>query len=311
MEEVCLHTDFLGKKLKYPLLINAITGGIKEAKDINRELAIIAAKYEIAMAVGSQSISVENPARQDSFTVVRDLNPAGVIIANMGANTGVKNALKAVQMIQADALQLHFNVPQELAMWEGDRDFSGVRVNVREIVKNSPVPIIAKEVGFGFSKESVMKLYEDGVSYFDCGGKGGTNFIAIEGKRRGMFLDELDNWGIPTAVSLAEIISLQSNLKLVASGGIRTAQDAAKALAMGADLIGLSGPLLKILLNEGKEALNNYMEKFLYQLQAAFLMTGSKDCEQIKTKPLIILNSTADWLKSRGIDPYKWGQGRI
>lgn len=308
MEDIELSICFMEKRLKYPVLINALTGGTEQAKKINRNLAHLAQKYGIAMAVGSQTIALEEPGLRDSFTVVREMNPDGLILANVSANSPVKDALEAVKMISADGLQLHFNVPQELAMSEGDRDFKGMLDNVKRIVDASPVSVVAKEVGFGFSRESVAKLYSCGVRIFDNGGKGGTNFLAIEDQRNGMFDQQLSDWGIPTAASLGEILALQLPVQIIASGGIRRASDLAKAMAMGAALVGISGLFLKILLEEGIEALDRRMDRFFYQSQAIFLMSGARDCNAMKEKPLIITGQTAEWLRIRGVDPQQWGQ---
>lgn len=288
--------------------MNAITGGTPRAKEINCHLAHIAGKYGMAMAVGSQTISIDDPELESTFSITRKMNPEGIIIANIGANRSVEDALAAVEMIKADALQLHFNAPQELAMREGDRSFKGIMDNVAKITENCPVPVIAKEVGFGFSRESAALLYQAGVKIIDIGGMGGTNFIVIEDKRGGMFKGELNYWGIPTAQSLAEVLSLKLPLTVIASGGIRTALDTAKALAMGADLVGIAGSFLKVLLREGAEELDKMVEDMIYRLKAVFLMTGAQNIEKIRTKPVIITGRTGEWLKLRGINPEYWAR---
>lgn len=308
LQEIDLRTDFLGKTLNYPILVNALTGGTEPAKRINRTLAALAHKYGLAMAVGSMTIAMEEPSVQDSFQVVREVNPEGLILANCGANVSLEQACRAVDLIGADALQLHFNVPQELAMGEGDRDFRGVIDNVARIVAACPVPVIAKEVGFGLARETVEKLYAAGIETFDNGGCGGTNFVAIEDQRQGMFDHQLDEWGIPTAVSLAEIISLRLPIRVVASGGMRTAADIAKAIAMGADLVGITGFFIKSLLLHGPEELERRLASLIYQLQSVFLMSGSRDCQHIRTKPVLILGKTAEWLRARNIDPSYWAR---
>ena len=260
------------------------------------------------MAVGSQTIALEDPGWRESFTVVRDFNPDGIVIANLSATVGSEAARAAVKMIDADAIQLHFNVPQELAMPEGDRHFRGIIKKVSEIVEDCPVPVIAKEVGFGFSRESIEQLYHAGVRIFDTGGQGGTNFITIEDKRGGTFQGELDTWGIPTAISLAEIVSCNLPLQIIASGGIRSAADTAKALALGADMVGIAGLLLRVLLNEGADELDRWISSFLYRLQAVFLMSGARDIITIRQKPLVILGQTSEWLRARGIDPQYWSR---
>ena len=303
-QDIDLQTSFLGKSLAYPVLINALTGGTESAYHINKTLAATASRFGLAMAVGSMTIAVENPAVLDSFTVAREVNPDGIIIANCSANLEAVKACRLVDLIEADALQLHLNVAQELAMEEGDRDFRGILDNVARIVDDCPVPIIAKEVGFGLSRETAVKLYRAGVRIIDNGGSGGTNFIAIEHQRRGQFDQQLYEWGIPTAVSLAEIIAQKLPLQVIAAGGIRTALDIAKAIAMGADLVGMTGWFLRRL--EPGQDLTGQLAGLLRQLQAVFLMCGAGNCESLKNKPLLILGRTADWLRARGIDPAIW-----
>ena len=303
-QEVSLQTTFLGKSLDYPVLINAMTGGTESAYHINKTLAATARHFGLAMAVGSMTIAMENPAVLDSFTVAREANPDGIIIANCSANLEAGKACRLVDLIAADALQLHLNVAQELAMEEGERNFRGILDNVARIVDDCPVPVIAKEVGFGLSREAVGKLYQTGVRIVDNGGSGGTNFIAIEHQRRGLFDQQLYEWGIPTAVSLAEIIALDLPLQVIAAGGIHTPLDIAKAIAMGADLVGMAGWFLRRL--EHGQDLTGQLSGLLRQLQAVFLMCGAGNCESLKTKPLLILGRTADWLRARGIDPAIW-----
>lgn len=302
LDEIDLRVEFLNKTLDYPLLIDAMTGGTDKSLQINRILAAAASKYGLAMAVGSMTVAIENPALRNSFTIVRETNPDGIILANLGANCSPRNIGEAVNMIAADGLQLHFNVPQELAMREGDRSFRGILDNVKRIADTCKVPVIAKEVGFGFTRETVAKLYAAGINIFDNGGKGGTNFIAIEDQRQGLFANQLDDWGIPTAVSLAEIAAMRLPVKIIASGGIRKADEIAKAIAIGADLAGITGLFLKILQHEGQDGLDTRIESLLYQLKAVFLMSGSRNCAMIREKPVLILGRTAEWLHARNIN---------
>lgn len=306
IDDIDLSLAFLGKQISYPVIINAITGGTERAMNINHCLAAMANKYNLPMAVGSGNIAIEQPELSPSFEIVRQINPDGLIFANIGAKESGDKALKVIEMIDADALQLHFNVPQELAMREGERQFKNVLANVKEIVAASPVPIIAKEVGFGFSRETVEKLFDCGVRIFDNSGTGGTNFIVIERHRGGKLDAGFDDWGIPVAWSLAEMVALNLPVTIIASGGIRTAVDAVKAMAMGANLIGVAAPLLKKYINEGAESAEEYLNDFLYSLKAAMLMTGAQNIEELSLRPLIILNQTAEWLKARGINPAIW-----
>ncbi len=286
------------------MLINALTGGTESSYNINKALAGLARQFGIAMAVGSMTIALEEPSTLKSFVVAREENPDGILIANCSANLKAEQACRLVELIAADGLQLHFNVAQEMAMAEGDRDFRGILDNVARIVSDCPVPVIAKEVGFGLSREAVRRLYQIGIRIIDNGGCGGTNFIAIENQRGGNFDQPLYDWGLPTAVSLAEIVHLQLPLQLIATGGIRSALDIAKAIAMGADIVGMTGWFLR-LIQHGNQ-MSNQMARLLYQLEAIFLMSGAHDCKSLKTKPVIIVGRTADWLRAREIDLSFW-----
>lgn len=307
-QDIDLSLIYFNKRLSYPILINAMTGGTEKAGEINRHLAALARQHGFAMAVGSQAIAIDEPKWCDSFAVVREENPDGLIIANIAARESLAHAQKAIDMIQADAIQIHLNVPQELAMVEGDRNFRGILENVAVLAKNLSVPLIAKEVGFGLARESVLMLKEAGVNFFDIGGKGGTNFIQIEDQRGGNFRKELDDWGITTAVSLAEAVFFNAGIGIIASGGINSATQIAKALAMGADLCGMAGWFLHILWHEGWESLAEQTEHLLYCLKAVFLMTGSASLKALQKKPVIIVGPTAEYLRARAVDLDRWTQ---
>lgn len=306
MEDIDPSVMCLGKRLACPLILNAMTGGNQQAGSVNRHLAEIAARHGLGMAVGSQTTALDDPECTASFAIAREHNPQGLLLANVGAGTAWPEVVRAVDMIGADAVQLHFNVPQELAMVEGDRCFRGILDQVRETVEKLEMPVIAKEVGFGFSRESAARLYAAGVHIIDIGGSGGTNFIRIEDKRQGAFEGELDSWGIPTAVSLAEVLSLNLPIKVIATGGLRTALEMAKAMAMGAGACGAAGWFLRILLEKGPDQLDQEISRLIYRLKAILLMTGSRNWEDLSSKPLLILGRTAEWLKARNIDPGRW-----
>jgi isopentenyl-diphosphate delta-isomerase len=309
LAEVDLTVQFAGKTLAAPLLINALTGGNQRILPINQGLARVARECGIAMAVGSQTVALEDPAAEESFRIVREVNPAGVILANVGALTCPDWAMKAVEMIRADALQVHLNVAQELAMVEGDREFRGILTNLKLLAEQSPVPVMVKEVGFGLSRETVARLADTGIDWVDLGGQGGTNFIAIESQRGNpLFSPSLEAWGIPTAVSLLETVDLKLPLGIVASGGVRTALDAAKVLAVGADLAGIAGPALRILVQESAEALQLFFQQLLYELRCIYLMMGARNRSELRQKPVVILGKTREWLAERGIDATCYAQ---
>ncbi|MBF7084562.1 type 2 isopentenyl-diphosphate Delta-isomerase [Desulfallas sp. Bu1-1] len=293
---------FMGKRLRAPLMINAITGGHTRLVEINQGLARAAAATGIAMAVGSQQAALDDPLVRHTFTVAREENPDGLLLANLSAQCSVDEALQAVEMICADGIQLHLNVNQELAMHEGDTDFRGVRDNIERLVKSLPVPVVVKEVGFGMAREVVVALYQAGVRYVDVSGWGGTNFAAIEGKRGGKGGAFLERWGIPTAISLLEALSTGLPVTIIASGGLRTPLDMALALAAGASLTAIAGPFLKELVEKGWDGLVCYINDLISGLRQVMMLTGAGDLAALARKPLVVTGFTAEWLKRRGVD---------
>ncbi|UOQ42695.1 type 2 isopentenyl-diphosphate Delta-isomerase [Halobacillus salinarum] len=218
-EEITLSAKVGGLYLSSPLFVNAMTGGGGEkTKQINGELAQVARKANISMAVGSQMSALKDPAERSSYEIVRKENPDGIIFANVGSEASKEQACAAVDMIAANALQIHVNTLQELIMPEGDRNFSKRMENIQTIAEEISVPVIVKEVGYGMSKETVKALYAHGIRYIDIGGKGGTNFSKVENIRRDQPFASFENWGIPTPISLAEARSAASDMNIFASG---------------------------------------------------------------------------------------------
>lgn len=283
LEDICLEREFLGKKIGYPLMINAITGGTDFAKRINADLSRLAAHYNIPMALGSQTISLDDPSSLESFTIARENLTRGVLIGNLSANMDLRRVKQAIDLIHADAIQLHLNPAQELIMDEGDRQFSGIIKNIENIRNNIDIPIIIKEVGFGMNQKTIEKLLSIGIEYIDISGQGGTNFIEIEGKRnQDRDFSDLYDWGIPTALSIIEARDVDSSFKLIASGGIATSVDVFKALVLGADLVAISGKILEVLLVEGYESTKKYLDNLFYKLKVLMLLSETKEIDSLK-----------------------------
>ncbi len=299
---VDLSVQFLGKRLEAPLMINAITGGHPDTLAINRALAAAARKTGIAMAVGSQKAALEDHRVRETFTVAREENPDGIILANLSATCTPGEAVQAVEMIGADGIQVHFNVPQELYMDEGDPDFGMVLPKMKKLVESVDFPVIAKEVGFGMSGETILGLYQSGIRIMDVGGRGGTNFISIENARRGHKDEEQEEWGIPTAVCLFEGLELGLPVDLIASGGLRTPLDIIKALAAGSRLVAMARPFLEVLVKGSPEALVDYIEKLKQGLARYMVMTGAQSIQDLSGIPLVITGATAEWLIRREVD---------
>lgn len=280
-----------------------MTGGHPGVKEINRVLGKAARDFGLAMAVGSQMAGLEDLSVRDTYTVAREENPDGILLANLSAGASPEQAASAVEMISADGLQLYLNVPQELAMTEGERNFRGVLANIHEVTSFLRVPVIVKEVGFGLSRESMSAIYKTGVRFVDVGGQGGTNFVALENLRAGKEgSGGILNWGIPTAVSLLEVLSLGLSLFPVATGGINSGTDVARAMALGAGMAGMARPLLKALLQGSEETLRALIADIISELRMVMLMSGAENIACLAKKPVLVTGATAEWLERRGID---------
>ena len=288
LSQVSLATYLPGiRPLEHPLIINAMTGGTRESEEINKQLAQVAKNTHSAMAVGSQYGSIKSNNYLDTFTVVRKENPQGIIFANVSPLASVSEGQKAVDMLEAQALQIHLNVSQELAMEEGDRDFCGYLQRIEELATKITVPIIVKETGAGMAATQIKALLDVGVSIIDVGGAGGTNFMAIETARFKDTNRELCTWGLPTAISLLEAAKVRTKQQgIIATGGVRTALEMLKALILGANAVGMAGNILKFLVDGGVDNASTEIVKLLHNLRDFMVLTGCKNVPQLTKVPV-------------------------
>ena len=300
-DEINTETEFLGKKISFPLMINAMTGGGEELAEINEDLARLAKKFNIPIAVGSQTIGIENDDCSSSFEVVRDIiGSEGIVIGNLSVNSSLEYFNKACNMLYVDAMQLHLNVAQELFMEEGDRNFKGIVDNIAFLIKESSVPVIIKEVGFGISREVALTLKNIGAKYIDIAGYGGTNFIEIEDIRsfRNDYSD-IYEWGIPTAKALVDCCNIEDrNFMIISSGGIKTAQDIVKSLIIGADLTAISGEILQYLMHGGYKAAEEYIESLINKTKILMALLGKKNINELRSVVYIITGYLKEILNS-------------
>lgn len=309
-QDIALSSQFGGILLLSPFLINAVTGGADAVTEINRRLAQAAKKAGAALAVGSQYGAVKKRANYRSYEVVREEYPDGVIFANTSALATPEEALEAVRMLDADALQIHLNPAQELIMPEGDREFKGLFYNMQRILERCPVPVIVKETGCGMAARQVKQLLKAGFACFDVGGAGGTNFPAIEAARyNGPEL--LNEWGLTTAQSLVELACVcDSTASVAATGGIRSGLEAAKALALGADVVGMAGNVLEAAVNSGADSAAERILKMEGELKMLMLLTGSPDIRSLRAKPLYFTGGLLDYMQCRGWDAAELARSR-
>ena len=298
--EIDLSTSVFGKKFDSPLFITAITGGHPAAKSINEQLAIAAENNKIALGVGSQRAACEHPELEDTYTVVRENAPDCLLVGNIGAPQ-LNLAEKAVEILDADILAIHLNPLQESIQPEGDLDARGYLDLINQITETVDIPVLAKETGCGISAESAKKLVEAGVDYIDIEGAGGTSWAAVETYRsEDKYLGEIFwDWGIPTAISTVEVTNAV-DVPVISSGGIRTGLEAAKAIALGADAVGMALPFLKN--SASQEQLNKFITRFNDSLRIAMFLVGASNIEELKQSNLVIRGKTREWLNERGIN---------
>lgn len=284
---VDLTTHLGALTLPVPIMIEAMTGGSPRTGQVNAQLGTIAAQTGMAVASGSQSIALKDAAAVATFTPLRENNPDGIVFANIGAGHTAHQAQAAVDMLAADALELHVNAAQELVMPEGDRDFTGWLAGIGETVALLDVPVIVKEVGFGMARETLEQLRGVGVQYVDLGGRGGTNFIDIENFRRpNKELAYLDGWGQSTVESLLEARAVP-DLAVIATGGVRTPLDVAKALALGANVVGTAGQVLHSLIKTDAATTTQRLLDWQTQLKTLMTLLGVTDLATLRQQALL------------------------
>jgi len=287
-------TTFLGKQLRFPLLISSMTGGTEEALQINTLLAQAAQSAGIAMGVGSQRAAIEDPTSAGSFSV-REHAPDILLFANLGAvqlNYGydASHCKRAVEMIDANGLILHLNPLQEALQLEGDTDFSSLLSKIEMVCRTLDVPVLAKEVGWGISAAVAKDLVNAGVTGIDVAGAGGTSWSQVERFRaadsmRAGAAGAFRSWGIPTSIALQEVRRALPDVPLIASGGLRNGVDLAKCLALGADLCGMAGPFLRAA-SESLEAVLQMIERTNLELRTAMFATSSMTPSNLRTGKL-------------------------
>lgn len=295
LDKIDLTQTLFRKTVRVPLLISSMTGGTEEAGSINRLLAEAAQATGIVMGVGSQRAALENDKVADTFKV-RRYAPDILLIANLGAvqlNYGytISHCQRAVDMIEADALYLHLNALQEAVQPEGDIRFTGLIKKIEEVCRVLPVPVIAKEVGWGFSERDARMLAEAGVAAIDVAGAGGTSWSQVEkyriqDERLARIAGAFRNWGIPTAESIQMVRNGAPNLPIFASGGLRSGVDIAKCIALGATLGGMAGPFLKAAAQSLDEVLN-MIDEVKRELQICMFVAGAGSLQLLQRTPLV------------------------
>lgn len=287
--------SFLGHSLDLPLLISSMTGGTPDAQQINIRLAEVAQATNIAMGLGSLRAAMDNPSVADTFSV-RPWAPDILLLANLGAvqlnyGYGTDECLRAIELVRADGLILHLNPIQEALQPEGNTRWSELLTKIEAICRALPVPVIAKEVGWGISGTAARQLADAGIAAIDVAGAGGTSWSQVEMHRArddvsSRVAAHFRDWGIPTAESLLQVLEATPGLPVVASGGLRPGLDIAKAIALGASLAGMAGPFLKAA-SVSAEQVADLVQEIARTLRIAMFGTGSKDIAALQTAKLV------------------------
>ena len=289
---VDLTTEMFGTKLNAPILISSMTGGTKDAGEINRVLATAAQEMGVAMGLGSQRAAIEQHNLEHTFKV-RTEAPDILLFANIGAiqlnyGYGVDECQRAIDMVEADALYLHLNSLQEAVQPEGDTSFAGLLKKIELVCKKLDVPVIAKEVGWGISGKTARKLVDAGVAAIDVAGAGGTSWSQVEMYRaqsesQARLAAAFINWGIPTSESIVQVVNAVPQIPVIASGGIRTGIDIAKCIALGSVIGGMAGPFLKAAVISIDQTIQTISE-IKREIQIAMFATGSSKPQELRQK---------------------------
>lgn len=317
LDSIDTSVTFLGHTLRYPLFISSLTGGHPDVTSINANLARAAEQYGLALGVGSQRAAIVNPALRDSYAITRQQAPSAFLIANIGAPQLIRQARheaftleqveRAIDMIGANALAVHMNSLQEAAQPEGDRRAVGEAEALKRLTAALRVPVIAKETGAGVCREQALLLRSCGVAAIDVGGAGGSSMAAMEAARSASRGDERTraigelyrDWGIATPIAVVEAGVVQ--LPLISTGGVRNGLDMARALALGATLVGIGFPFLKAA-SQSYEAVCELFEALIVELKVAMQLSGAASVAALKQADVVVTGETRAWLTMRGFE---------
>ena len=302
LNAIDLSSTVLGKPLRAPILIAAMTGGAARAERINLELAAIAEERGYAFGLGSQRAMLKRSTAKSSYAV-RGVAPNALVLGNLGIVQAAKMSSAEVQdlvaEVGADALCVHLNPAMEVVQEEGDRDFRGGLETLARLVSELTVPVVAKETGCGLSSGVAAKLRRAGVLHVDVSGAGGTSWVGVETLRaqpeKKALGEAFWEWGIPTAVSVAWVHS-HGFETVFATGGVKHGLDIAKAIALGASAGGIARAALQALEQQGPSGARRFFDRIEAELRAALLLTGSANLRALRIAPRVLVGEIKDWL---------------
>jgi isopentenyl-diphosphate Delta-isomerase len=301
LDGIDLGVRVLGRRLRAPIIVAGMTGGTERATQINRELAAIAEERGYGFGLGSQRAMLRDPDLAATYQV-REHAPTALVLGNIGAVQAARTSSaeldELAQSVGADALCVHLNPAMEVVQPEGDRDFRDIEPTFARLVTELKVPIVAKETGCGIARGVAERLSACGVRHVDVSGAGGTSWVAVETLRaseKARALGELFwDWGIPTAASLLSVGSV-GFATVIATGGIATGLDAARALALGADAVGIARPVLQAFAARGRQGALDFLSGVEQELRTALLLMGAANVEAAQRAPRLIVGELASW----------------
>jgi len=307
IDEIDLRTRVLGKLLRAPILIASMTGGTDEAAKINRTLAAIAEERGYGFGLGSQRAMMKRPDSSSTFKV-REVAKSTLVLGNLGgvqaAKTSTAEVRALIAEVEADALIVHLNPAMELVQPEGDRDFRGVLEAIARLSRELDVPVVAKETGCGIGPAAARKLRSVGVAHVDVSGAGGTSWVGVETKRaegrdesKRALGEAFWDWGVPTAVATA-CCAAEGFRTVIATGGIESGLDVARAIALGANAAGIARPVLKVLVAEGPDGVRRFLDRVEDELRTAMLLVGARDVSELSRAPRVIGGELGVWLRA-------------
>ncbi len=307
LDEIDASVTVFGKRLRAPLFIAAMTGGTDRAREINRELASIAEERGYGFGLGSQRAMLGGE-RVDTFEV-RAVAPTTVLLGNLGVvqarALGTAQIADLAARVGADALCIHLNPAQEIVQAGGDRDFKGAIATLERLVEELPIPVVAKETGCGLGPRAAAKLARAGVRHVDVSGAGGTSWVAVEAERATAGAralgDALREWGVPTAAAVAFARATRPRFRtIIATGGVGTGLDAARAIALGAHAVGIARPVLQAFVGGGRAGARAFLEGVEAELRAVMLLVGAANVEELRKAPRVIRGELRRWIELTG-----------
>lgn len=299
LDAIDTSTVFMGRTLRAPLFISAMSGGTAGAEDLNRHLARAAQATGLGFCLGSQRPMLEKPDLRGTYSV-RKYAPDIPIVGNLGIQQAAvarpEDVVALVSSIEADGLAIHLNPAHEIRQEEGDRAFPNGMQALRTLARRLPGRLMVKETGCGISRPVAAELKKAGVKVLDTAGAGGTSWPRVESLRRGVPESQrtwLDEWGIPTAASILQVRNM--GFTLVGSGGIRSGLDAAKCLALGCDLVGMALPVLRAYHAGGYDGAVAFLQQTIADLKSVMLLVGARDLRSLKKQKPIITGVLREW----------------